>query len=47
MAILIKPVLQKAQFAWVDKLAEGRSGNASAPSSGGGGDISGDGPLGE
>lgn len=42
-----KTDLQKAQFAWVDKLAEGRSGNASAPSTGGGGDTSGDGPLGE
>ena len=42
-----KTDLQKAQFAWVDKLAEGRSGNASAPSTGGGGNTSGDGPLGE
>lgn len=42
-----KTDLQKAQFAWVDKLAEGRSGNTSAPSTGGGGNTSGDGPLGE
>lgn len=42
-----KTDLQKAQFAWVDKLAEGRSGSASAPSTGGGGDTAGDGPLGE
>lgn len=31
-----KTDLQKAQFAWVDKLAEGRSGSDSAPSTGGG-----------
>lgn len=42
-----KTDLQKAQFAWVDKLAEGRSSNTSDPSTGGGGDTSGDGPLGE
>lgn len=42
-----KTDLQKAQFAWVDKLAEGRSGNASAPSTGGGGNTGGGEELGE
>lgn len=42
-----KTDLRKAQFAWVDKLAEGRSSNTSDPSTSGGGDTSGDGPLGE
>lgn len=42
-----KTDLQKAQFAWVDKLAEGRSGNASAPSIGGGGNTGGGEELGE
>lgn len=42
-----KTDLQKAQFAWVDKLAEGRSGNASAPSTGGGGNTGGGEALGE
>lgn len=42
-----KTDLQKVQFAWVDKLAEGRSGNASAPSTGGGGNTGGGEELGE
>lgn len=42
-----KTDLQKAQFAWVDKLAEGRSGNASAQSTGGGGNTGGGEELGE
>lgn len=42
-----KTDLQKAQFAWVDKLAEGRSGNTSAPSTGRGGNTGGGEELGE